>query len=1795
MENNNIHSNNIQLSDAKSELLNRLLKKDEVKFAFVPDEIWEGELSSAQQRLYFVQNLDPKSGFYNVPTAIEINTNINLVRFEKAIHMLTQKHKILLTSYHERETSGLIQRINQNHKVVVEYIDFENCYDQNTDQKVIQFILEETKKPLPLEEPPIRYYLIKKESSKFIFLFIAHHIMIDGWSTEILVKDLKEFYEKGEKTSTLEEENNTYLKYSLWEKDFFKTKEYKNSLEYWKQKLEGSIEPVELPKDYIRKSESSHKGDSIIQYILPEQLTRINQFISENKVSKSIYFYTCLVVLLHKLSSKEDITVGTQIANRKYDAFNKIAGLFANTVVLRTAVQDFWLFSDLLRECNKTLLEAFTHQYVPFNKIVEMKDLKRDISVNPIFQIMFVYQVSNFQELKIDNGLVSSIQFHNGTSKFDLDISITEFVDKVAISFEYNTELFKRDTIKMFLEYYLNILNQNFLMDKRICDIDILSSNEKRKITLDWNATGTKVEYSDAPIQNFIEAWEKKDPDKNAILTSNQKISRGELANKANQIAWKLIQMKLEKRPIGICIDRSVNMVSALLGIIKSGSPYLPIDPILPDKRIEYMINDCQVPIVITSSEYTEKFRNTNAKVFNIDEFEWNLITENPAVNVRAEDLLYVIYTSGTSGKPKGVMLNHKGRVNNFFDFINRFHIAENDRLLSVSALSFDMTAFDILGVLASGAAIVLPDKTEEREPEKWYELIDKYKVSIWHSAPALLKLLIEKMETDLLRPMQLRLVLLGGDWIPLDLQRRLSRFNGKMQYISLGGATEVSMDSTIYEVEKTEEHWKSIPYGYPMANQRAYVVDSTGIPVPVGVAGELCLGGIGVGYGYINQPRLTAEKFIPDSYWVPGARMYRTGDLAKYHSNGALELLGRIDFQIKIDGYRIETGEIETHIKQFPNIDSSVVTVCKDKNRKDKLVAFYTVKDREAIDTVKLRYNLADKVPYYMVPVIFTKLDKIPLSPNGKVNRLALPNPLVAQSRRVIVSPETYKEQILCRIWSNILNTEIESINDDFFELGGDSIKAIQIVAEIRKLGFTLELKDIIKYPTVKELAVIIEQQKDYDQIPLTGEQLYLLVTNQYDKVSTIRINIPAATERSEVARWLKEVVDNIDVFRLAIVREEMVFRQYYAKNPSEVIFSEQNFWPEETQYSTIKKDFKFGSPFPIQAIYVTSSGKEEDTLFVTISQLYLNKMAVRALEKILLGYRNKSLYLERAENSFSILAEGSRDIDTNELYSFFRTAKKFTKEIELDGNQIIFLLEQETFPQRIGFLNRASNNQNTVLKFGCYENFYWNKKKDKIEAIFVLENRGESRYLNIYVSADIPEAELTVIRYIDELIKVDVEHVRSYTPLPMQRHMVKQMQERSIQGLYMIQSGFFIPGYYNNELFINAFKSIIDKFEILRAYFFTENQDKVKIAFKPQIELPLTELDWTGYSEQKVRANIQKLSNEFRNREFDLKSAPLWHLFIITINEGLTLVLLINCYALLDGWSMFLLRKELFAVYQKLVIGEPICVKEEPLLFSDCCERYSNLDISSHKDYWMDKIGIVNMEPSFKKKLEFSGKTDMFFQMEFPIKPSVIEKLINVSQKTHLTKTVLITYAWGKMMEQRNECQKVLIGLTLSGRTVEVMGINNVPGIFINTIPVMLDFSQSERPDQVIEKLRQDITEANGKEQVPLWELKNQLGKEKYKDLFDVILVFDNYPAEIIVEKSNDFTADHPYDNINLSIAQTEFPLRVDVWLEGNTQLVMSGYRDYFSEEDMVRIFSHFLNILEESLSVMEALITP
>ncbi len=601
-------------------------------------------------------------------------------------------------------------------------------------------------------------------------------------------------------------------------------------------------------------------------------------------------------------------------------------------------------------------------------------------------------------------------------------------------------------------------------------ELPILSEEEQRTILHEWNAT--EAPFPDQTcLHELFERHARETPDAIAVFVDGEGLCYGELDRRANRIAHKLVQLGVTPdTPVGICIERTLLMPAGVLGILKAGGAYVPMDPGYPRERLSFMLEDTDVPVLVTQRSLVPSLPDCKARILCLDdpdEFA-ECSDESPGVDVDPEHLAYLIFTSGSTGRPKGVMVDHRGRVSNFHDFNTRFGIGPGDSVLALSSLSFDMSAYDLLGTFMTGATAVLVRDHERLEPARWAELIRSHGITIWHSVPALLDMLLRHTAgRDELFPATLRVILLGGDWIPVTLPGRLWEQVPDARVISLGGATEVSMDSTIYEVRSVEESWKSIPYGAPMANQRAYVLDRTGAPAPIGVPGELYLGGVGVGRGYHDRVELTAEKFL-DNPWVEGERIYRTGDLARWREDGNLELLGRVDFQVKIRGHRIELGEIEAALREHDGVQEAVL-MARERPGGDKQLVAYVLAAYDGAGAARaasagianeLRSLLEARLPSYMVPAAFVVLDQFPLNPNGKINRRALPEPEADRPDLAAAyeAPRGPLEAALASMWAEVLEIDRVGRHDRFLELGGSSLLAVEVKNRVHE-AFEVEV----------------------------------------------------------------------------------------------------------------------------------------------------------------------------------------------------------------------------------------------------------------------------------------------------------------------------------------------------------------------------------------------------------------------------------------------------------------------------------------------------------------------------------------------------------------------------------------------------------------------------------------------------------------------------------------------------------------------------------------------------------------
>jgi len=821
---------------------------------------------------------------------------------------------------------------------------------------------------------------------------------------------------------------------------------------YWSDKLAGRPPALELPTSRARPPQPTQKRTRLA-FKLPSELTReLRAFLEASDVPLFDGLVAAFGALLFRTTRQGDLLLGLREEGRHG--------------ALRLALEGSQSFRTLLEGTRRELAECRAHA-------LELPALlKAAHSTRPdnLFQV-----------------LVTSDKLGAADAQgYDLLLALTK---GAAGSLYYDAELLDPRVAERMLGHLETLLRGALAApDAPLGKLPLLTDAERHTILTEWNAT--TVEFPrDFCMHQLFEQRVQRCPDAPAVAFDEKHLTYAALDAKANRLAQHLRSLGVGPNVlVALCVERSFEMVIGLLAIAKAGGAYLPMDPAYPRERLAFMLEDSGVSVLLTQRHLRALLPEPNADVqlVLLDEARsYAASSAQPDSGVGPEDLAYVIYTSGSTGKPKGVVLDHRGRVNNFLDFNRRFAVGTGDALIALASLSFDMCAYDVFGTLAAGATIVLPRPDEMQDARAWARLMQRRRVTIWHTAPAMLKMLVDHCESDpSLVPSALRLALLGGDWIPVSLPERLRALVPECRVISMGGATECSMDSTIYEVEEVDPSWRSIPYGVPMANQLAYVLDEDHQPVPALVPGELYLGGIGVGKGYYRRPELSAERFLPDPFaTTPGARMYRTGDLARWMEDGNLELLGRVDNQVKIRGYRIELGEIEARLRAHGAVREGVVVAKADASGERRLVAYYVPRASTELSEPRfahllaadLRKTLAAELPHYMVPSLYVRLESLPLSPNGKVDRKRLPEPAQGRAEHLAeyLAPRDALEETLATIWAEVLDLEQVGVEDAFLDLGGHSILAAQVQARLAEVfPFEVSLRELFETSTVAKLA---------------------------------------------------------------------------------------------------------------------------------------------------------------------------------------------------------------------------------------------------------------------------------------------------------------------------------------------------------------------------------------------------------------------------------------------------------------------------------------------------------------------------------------------------------------------------------------------------------------------------------------------------------------------------------------------------------------------------------------------------
>ncbi|BDI19702.1 hypothetical protein ANSO36C_55040 [Nostoc cf. commune SO-36] len=1053
-------------------------------------------LSFAQQGLWFINQLTPNTPTYNIPIVINLQGCVNLTALQDSLNEIIKRHEVLRTSFTVVDEQP-VQVINQVESLNLIVEDLRELPETERDRTVQRLASEFAQQPFDLSAQSLLRAKILQINDKNSYLILTlHHIIADGWSIGVLIKELTTLYEafSAGKPSPLVKLPIQYGSFVNWQQKWLDYQRIQPLLTYWKQKLRGELPVLNLPTDRPRSPIQTFKGAQA-KLVLSQTLTKeLKNLSRQQRVTLFMTLLAAFKILLYRYTGQADIIVGSPIANRNRAEIQSLIGLFVNVLVLRTDLSGDLSFQELLAQVKSTALEAYIHQDLPFEKLVEEFQPSRDLSYNPLFQVMFVLQNLPKPNLNLTDVSVSYEEGYNGTSKFDLTLFMEDCERGLIATCEYNTHLFNADSINRMLGHFQTLL-ENIVSNPEQCisRLQILTPSEIQQLLIDWN--DTKTDYpQDKCIHQLFEEQVEKTPDAialsarsaNAVAFEHQKLTYRELNNRANQLAHYL--QKLSVKPeilVAICIERSPLMLVAVLGILKAGGAYLPLDTAHPKERLAFILEDTKSPILLTEQKLVEKLPTDDIKVVCLDT-DWEGIaqnfSQNPICKTDSANLAYVIYTSGSTGKPKGTLIPHQGLIN-YLNWCTKEYTVERGKGTTVhSSLAFDLTITSLFSPLLVGRQVELIPEEQGIE-SLGNALRQESSLSLVKITPAELLLLSEQLSSKEVADIT-RAFIIGGENLLTESISFWKRFAPNTMLVNEYGPTETVVGCCIYRVPKDEIESSSVPIGQPIANTQLYVLDQCHQPVPIGVPGELYIGGAGLARGYLNRPELTAAKFIPHPFSSePGVRLYKTGDLARYRSDGNLEFLGRIDHQVKVRGYRIEIGEIEGLLGQHPEVQEAIVVMWEDVPNNQRLVAYFVANTETAPTTSNLRNFLKEQLPEYMLPSAFVQLKTLPMTTNGKINRRALPVPDGdrPELEQVYVAPRSEMERAIARVWQEVLHVDNVGINDNFFDLGGHSLLIVQVNNQLRAIfQQDIPIVTMFQNPTIYSLAQHLSQKTE-------------------------------------------------------------------------------------------------------------------------------------------------------------------------------------------------------------------------------------------------------------------------------------------------------------------------------------------------------------------------------------------------------------------------------------------------------------------------------------------------------------------------------------------------------------------------------------------------------------------------------------------------------------------------------------------------------------------------------------------
>jgi amino acid adenylation domain-containing protein/FkbM family methyltransferase len=1037
-------------------------------------------LSFAQQRLWFIDQLEPHSSTYNIASAVRLSGSLNVTALERALNEVITRHETLRTTFPTVDSQP-VQLIAEPAPFSLSVIDLSALETEDERQTEVQRLArEEARRPFDLTMGPLfRATLLRVEAEEHIALVTMHHIISDGWSIGILIREVATLYAafSSGQPSSLTPLAIQYADYAAWQREWLQGDALEQQLSYWREHLADAPPVLELPTDHPRPPVQSFRG-ARHRFSLNGELTQALTALSRRE--GATLFMTLLAAfktLLYRYSEQESIVVGTPIAGRTEVETEELIGFFVNTLVLRTEINAEMSVREVIERVKEGALGGYGHQEVPFEKLVEEMAPERSLSHTPLFQVMFALNNTPREAVKLSELTLFPLDSESGATQFDLTLLMTETQQGLSALMEYSTDLFDAETIQRMAGHFERILGSMVERpEQRVGEIEMLTEAEQHQLLVEWNQTEQALPEEESVVSLFEEQVERT-PQSVALIFEDEEVSYEELNRRANQVGRYLRKEGVRAESlVAVMMERSVEMIVALLGILKAGGAYVPVDPEYPQERVQYMLEDGGAEVLLTQSWLADSCPQITARIICVDT-EWELIAESSNDNligaaIDGDNLAYVIYTSGSTGRPKGVQISHLSLLNLLLSFRRLHTVAASQTWLALTSLSFDIAALELFLPLITGARLLVARRDDAGDAAALIALQERWQVSVMQATPSTWRMLVDagwRNEREVL-------VLCGGEALGWELAQRLSE--GGRRVWNLYGPTETTIWSSRWEVEREAGR---VCIGRGLDNTEMYVMDRRMRMVGVGVEGELYIGGGGVARGYLKQAELTAERFTPNPFArEAGARLYRTGDRVRRLADGNIEYIGRGDEQVKIRGHRIELGEIESVLMEHESVREAVVVAREGAGGTDKrLVAYVIGAGEEKINTRELQEYVKERLPQYMVPSIVIEMEKMPLTPNGKVDRRALPAPEQKRGELGVEyeAPRTAIEEILANIWSEVLGVEQVGIHDNFFELGGHSLLATQVISRLRHVfSVDLPLRSLFEQPNLGALCKSIE-----------------------------------------------------------------------------------------------------------------------------------------------------------------------------------------------------------------------------------------------------------------------------------------------------------------------------------------------------------------------------------------------------------------------------------------------------------------------------------------------------------------------------------------------------------------------------------------------------------------------------------------------------------------------------------------------------------------------------------------------